>query len=98
MIAAMNQSRSIFKICVKRVSCSAGEVRKYTSVKPRPIHPDSIHHIAPGWIGLGFTLVYFLTSPAEQLTRFTHILKMDLLWFIAAIIGLTALVQHLDMQ
>ncbi|WP_238984937.1 SLC13 family permease [Candidatus Glomeribacter gigasporarum] len=59
---------------------------------------DSIHHIAPGWIGLGFTLVYFLTSPAEQLTRFTHILKMDLLWFIAAIIGLTALVQHLDMQ
>ncbi len=59
---------------------------------------DSIHHLAPGWIGLGFTLVYFLTSPAEQLTRFTSIFKMDLLWFIAAIIGLTALVKHLDMQ
>jgi di/tricarboxylate transporter len=59
---------------------------------------DSIHHIAPGWVGLGFTLAYFLTSPAEQLARFTATLKMDLLWFIAAIIGLTALVNHLDMR
>lgn len=59
---------------------------------------DSIHHVAPGWVGLGFTLAYFLTSPAEQLTRFTGTVKMELLWFIAAIIGLTALVNHLDMR
>lgn len=59
---------------------------------------DSIHHIAPGWVGLGFTLAYFLTSPAELLTRFTATVKMDLLWFIAAIIGLTALVNHLGVR
>ena len=59
---------------------------------------DSIHHIAPGWVGLGFTLAYFLTSPAEQLARFTATVKMDLLWFIAAIIGLTALVNHLGVR
>lgn len=59
---------------------------------------DSIHHIAPGWVGLGFTIAYFLTSPAEQLTRFTATVKMDLLWFIAAIIGLTALVNHLSVR
>ncbi|MBW0445689.1 sodium:sulfate symporter [bacterium M00.F.Ca.ET.228.01.1.1] len=59
---------------------------------------DSIHHIAPGWVGLGFTLAYFLTSPPEQLTRFTATLKMDLLWFIAAIIGVTALVNHLEIR
>jgi hypothetical protein len=59
---------------------------------------DSIHHIAPGWVGLGFTLAYFLTSPAEQLARFTATVKMDLLWFIAAIIGLTALVEHLGVR
>lgn len=59
---------------------------------------DSIHHIAPGWVGLGFTLAYFLTSPAERLTRFTATVKMDLLWFIAAIIGLTALVNHLGVR
>lgn len=59
---------------------------------------DSIHHIAPGWVGLGFTIAYFLTSAPEQLTRFTATLKMDLLWFIAAIIGLTALVNHLDIR
>jgi hypothetical protein len=58
----------------------------------------SVHHIAPGWVGLGFTLVYFVTSPPAQLERFTATLKMDLLWFIAAIIGLTALVNHLDMR
>lgn len=59
---------------------------------------DSVHHIAPGWVGLGFTLAYFLTSSPDQLTRFTANLKMDLLWFIAAIIGLTALVNHLDIR
>jgi di/tricarboxylate transporter len=58
---------------------------------------DSVHHIAPGWVGLGFTLAYFLSSPVEQIARFTTTLKMDLLWFIAAIIGLTALVNHLNM-
>ena len=59
---------------------------------------DSIHHIAPGWVGLGFTLAYFLTSPPQHLVRFTSSLKMDLLWFIAAIIGLTALVNHLELR
>jgi len=59
---------------------------------------DSVHHIAPGWVGLGFTLAYFLTSRPEQLTRFTATLKMDLLWFIAAIIGVTALVNHLEIH
>ncbi|WP_175664526.1 SLC13 family permease [Burkholderia ambifaria] len=59
---------------------------------------DAVHRIAPGWVGLGFALVYFGTSPPAQLERFTATLKMDLLWFIAAIIGLTALVNHLDMR
>lgn len=59
---------------------------------------DSIHHVAPGWVGLGFVLVYFLTSPAGHLARFTATLKLDLLWFIAAIIGITALVNHLDIR
>ncbi|WP_232442379.1 SLC13 family permease [Burkholderia ubonensis] len=59
---------------------------------------DAVHHVAPGWVGLGFTLVYFATSPTAQLERFTATLKMDLLWFIAAIIGLTALVNHLGVR
>ncbi|WP_232457751.1 2Fe-2S iron-sulfur cluster-binding protein [Burkholderia ubonensis] len=59
---------------------------------------DAVHHVAPGWVGLGFTLVYFATSPPAQLERFTATLKMDLLWFIAAIIGLTALVNHLGVR
>lgn len=59
---------------------------------------DSIHHVAPGWVGLGFALVYFLTSPRGLLARFTATLKLDLLWFIAAIIGITALVNHLDVR
>lgn len=59
---------------------------------------DAVHRIAPGWVGLGFALAYFGTSPPAQLERFTATLKMDLLWFIAAIIGLTALVNHLDMR
>ncbi|WP_186104662.1 SLC13 family permease [Burkholderia gladioli] len=56
---------------------------------------DAWHHVAPGWIGLGFALVYFASSPADALERFTASLKMELLWFIAAIIGLTALVDQL---
>jgi di/tricarboxylate transporter len=59
---------------------------------------DSVHHISPGWIGLGFTLAYFLTSSPEKLARFTADLKIDLLLFIAAIIGLTTLVNHLGIQ
>ncbi|KVO89651.1 sodium:sulfate symporter [Burkholderia ubonensis] len=59
---------------------------------------DAVHHVAPAWVGLGFTLVYFATSPPAQLERFTATLKMDLLWFIAAIIGLTALVNHLGVR
>lgn len=57
---------------------------------------DSLHHIAPGWVGLGFALVYFITSPSSLLERFATTLKMELLWFIAAIIGVTTLVNHLD--
>lgn len=59
---------------------------------------DAIHHIAPGWIGLGFSIAYFLTSPVQQLSRFGSTFKMDLLWFVAAIIGLTAIVNHLDIR
>lgn len=58
---------------------------------------DSLHHIAPGWVGLGFSLAYLLTSHADKMVAFGNGQKMDLLWFIAAIIGLTALVRHVDL-
>lgn len=58
---------------------------------------DSLHHIAPGWVGLGFSLAYLLTSHADKRVAFGNGQKMDLLWFIAAIIGLTALVRHVDL-
>lgn len=57
---------------------------------------DAVHHIAPGWVGLGFVIVYFLVSTSEKLDKFITTLKIDLLWFIAAVIGLAALVGHLD--
>ncbi|WP_246793518.1 SLC13 family permease [Burkholderia perseverans] len=57
---------------------------------------DSLHHVAPGRVGLGFVLVYFATSPPAQFRRFVATLKLDLLAFVAAIIGLTALVDRLD--
>lgn len=59
---------------------------------------DSIHDIAPGWIGLGFTLLYFMTSPPAMLERFASSVNVDLLSFIAAIIGITTILQHLDMR
>jgi di/tricarboxylate transporter len=58
---------------------------------------DSLHRIAPGWVGLGFSLAYLLTSSRQQVTAFADSYKMDLLWFIAAIIGLTALINHIDL-
>ena len=59
---------------------------------------DSIHHVAPGWVGLGFSIAYLLTSATNQIEKFGKTQKMDLLWFIAAIIGLTALVQNIGLD
>ena len=59
---------------------------------------DSIHHLAPGWVGLGFSLAYLLTSNGREVAAFGNGQKMDLLWFIAAIMGLTAIVHHVDLS
>lgn len=59
---------------------------------------DTVHGIAPGWIGLGFSLAYLLTSPSNQASTVTGTQKMDLLWFVAAIIGLTSLIKHLSLD
>uniref|UniRef100_UPI00310189C0 SLC13 family permease n=1 Tax=Neorhizobium sp. EC2-8 TaxID=3129230 RepID=UPI00310189C0 len=59
---------------------------------------DSLHRIAPGWVGLGYAITYLSTSSSEEIDRFAKTQKMDLLWFIAAIIGLTALVHTIDLR
>ncbi|WP_162492386.1 hypothetical protein [Burkholderia plantarii] len=55
---------------------------------------DSLHHVAPCRVGLGFVSVYFATSPPARFRRFVAALKLDLLAFVAAIIGLAALVDR----
>lgn len=59
---------------------------------------DSLHRIAPGWVGLGFSVAYLLTTPRDQVMAFARAYKMDLLWFIAALVGLTALINHIDLS
>lgn len=59
---------------------------------------DSLHGIAPGWVGLGFSAAYLLTTPKEQVLAFARGYKPDLLFFIAAIIGLTTLINHMDLS
>lgn len=55
---------------------------------------DSIHHVPPAIVGLAFSALYLLLSTRDIVVRFTRNANLELLLFVAAILGMTSLIDH----